>query len=351
MRSLCSLVLLLGACGDEPKTEVVVDAPDTFAMISAEPMSFDFGPVGVDTSSVFAPITVHNSGTRSSGTLNVQLVYTDANLFRIINNGCTGGIIAPQGTCILQLQFRPDTASGMKEAHLLIDATPGGELLVPLTGMGAPNTGPHFTTPSTQASFGDQANHTLSGTFVFQIRNPGNAPTGQVLLMVNGVNASAYSVETSCSAPLPPNGMCTVGVRFHPTMLGIQPVTIDLTANPGGSLELGVTGNAVDIAMAAMPTTNDFGPVSSGAVSTVMVKLTNSGTHASGIITTMISGPDANAFQIGTDGCTGINIGPGSSCFIDLTFAPGALGAKTAVFEANASNSKATVTLSGMSVP
>ncbi|MBA3460179.1 MAG: choice-of-anchor D domain-containing protein [Deltaproteobacteria bacterium] len=354
MRAVWSVMLCLAACGDSSNQDMKADAPMGEAVLSVSPMAYDFGSTGAGTSSPFAAFFVRNTGNRTSGQINTQIVFTHASLFRIINDGCDGGMLAPGGNCELQIQFRSEAPLGVKEAHLLVDTDPGGEALVPISGTSVPNTGPRLvTTGAPGADFGNVANNTVSPAFNFVITNPGTSATGHIDTKLTGVNATAYSVQTSCSIPLPSGNTCMVSVQFKPTMLGIQPASVEMSGTPGGMLVLPLTGNAISVALTSTATSKDFGLVEAATMSQPFsITVQNTGTQMSGPVSLTLTGTDTNEYEIGTNSCMFISLSPGSTCFVEVTFRPSGIarGRKVANLRINASNSIVNVALAGTAV-
>ena len=354
MRAVWSVMLCLAACGDSSNQDMTSDAQTGEAVLSVSPMTYDFGATGAGTSSPFAAFFVRNTGNRTSGQINTQIAFTHASLFRIINDGCDGGMLAPGGNCELQIQFRSEAPLGVKEAHLIVDTDPGGEALVPITGLSVPNTGPRLvTTGAPAADFGNLAINTVSPAFNFIITNPGTSATGHIDTKLTGVNATAYSVQTSCSVPLPSGNTCMVSVQFKPTMLGIQPASVEMTGMPGGMLTLPLTGNAISVALSATATSKDYGLVEAATMSPPFsVTVQNTGTQMSGPVSLTLTGMDTNEYEIGTNSCMFISLSPGSTCFVEVTFRPSGIarGLKVANLRINASNSIVNVALAGTAV-
>ena len=354
MRRLFALLTVLGlaACGDPPANAPLPDAPTGDAMLTAMPVMVDFGPVGAgDPTSPFVMVRIINVGYRSSGTLNTQLAFTDASQFLIVADGCRGGIVAPLGECTVQLQFRPELPRGAMTAHLVVDASPGGDLVVPLTGTGVVDVRPRLMESTSTALFGDQAIGSTSAAFPFTITNPGTTPTGAVSVQLGGADAAAFSVNTSCGQPLAAAGTCMVSVGFHPVLAAVYQATVSLAANPGTSIMLNVSGTGADIVLAGAPTTFDFGYLGVGFASppkTITIK--NTGTHASGAIDLQRAGANPNDYIVENDTCTGNSLGPGATCTVDARFAPQSSGAKPATLVASAHGATASVSLTGTTI-
>jgi len=82
--------------------------------------------------------------------------------------------------------------------------------------------------------------------------------------------------------------------------------------------------------------------------SVLTLNLSNKGLGQSGIVTVSVGGPDAAAFALGTDNCTGKRLLAGERCSFEITFQPMAAGTPAATVEASATpGGKTTTTLMG----
>jgi hypothetical protein len=83
--------------------------------------------------------------------------------------------------------------------------------------------------------------------------------------------------------------------------------------------------------LVAAPALDDFMAVDLGCTSAMHAfAITNTGSTASGALTTSLTGSDAGSFHIATDGCAGQDLAPGASCTVDVRFAPTFPGARAA---------------------
>lgn len=326
------------------------DAPAGEAVLVVNPQMIDFGDVGAGISTApFVTVTITNKGTLTSGLVSSQLTFTDAALFRIIGNGCPLVAIPPLGECAMQVQFRPDTPSGAKTARLLVGATPGGELIIPLTGNAVVDTSPKLVPNQGSANFGTRALGTTSPVFNITIRNTGDMPTGAVSVNLSAP-AGVFGVNTNCSSPLPPNGTCNLGVTYKPSTSGTEQGDLTLSANPGGSTTIHLTGTGANISVNATPTSRDFGMAIVGNQSNLQsITLVNTGS-ATIIPQTMITGANASSFMFAFDGCGGSAINAGTSCQMDLRMTPQSIGALTASVAIDANGSLASVALTGRGI-
>lgn len=326
------------------------DSPAGMAVVTAMPAMHDFGSVRAgDTTSPFQMITVINTGTLSTGAIDAQLSYTDAAQFRILGNGCKGGSVAPLGECTMQVQFRPETATGGKEAKLTIFATPGGEVVVPLAGTGVIDERPRLAVSSNTANFGLRAIATTSPRFSFTITNPGATATGPISAAIGGADPAAFGLTTSCSAGLAPAATCEVQMVFRPPSGGAFQAQVTMSATPGTTIMLDVSGTGIDTALSSAPSMFDFGTIGVGIPSPPHTfTITNIGTDATGNPSATLTGADAGDFAIGSGDCPNNPIVASGTCTVDVRFMPQSIGAKTATLVVTASGATASVPLIGL---
>ncbi len=115
------------------------DVTFTEPNISSTPTSHNFGNVTVGSDSSPQTFTITNTGGASLIFGTIGLTGADASEFDFQNDICSAQIIAPSGTCTIDVTFSP-TSSGAKSANLYIpsDDPDTPELNVPLSGKGKP---------------------------------------------------------------------------------------------------------------------------------------------------------------------------------------------------------------------
>jgi hypothetical protein len=106
--------------------------------VSLYATSLGFGPQRVDTTSAPKTVTLANLGNTPVRIESLTLGGTDAGDFAI-QSGSTcavGGTVAGEGTCTINLAFKP-SAAGARSATLAIsDSDPGSPQTVSLSGTG-----------------------------------------------------------------------------------------------------------------------------------------------------------------------------------------------------------------------
>jgi hypothetical protein len=183
----------------------------------------------------------------------------------------------------------------------------------------------------------------------FEITNAGDQPSGIPAGTVVGGDFDQFHVNgTNCTAVLQPNDRCTITVRFTPTSTGQKNSTLQVTASPGGTQTISLTGTGVTAgALMLMPTSATFDPLLPMATSppaTFTVK--NSGGSPTTTLTAMIAG--TMDFKLGNDGCSGNTLDAGAMCTVTVTFKPSGPGPESATLSVSASTGgTATASLNG----
>jgi hypothetical protein len=188
---------------------------------------------------------------------------------------------------------------------------------------------PRLTTDLSAFDFGLASTAGPGATRTFTVSNDGNMPTGVVATSLDGADGFHIDSDQCGGQTLAPGASCTVAVRFSPTTEGSPAASLQLTADPGGTVTIQLTGRAVapgDLTFS--PAAPMFNSVPQGESSAVVdVTLTNHGATTSGALDTRLDGTDAPAFSpLVTDGCKSMQLAPGASCVIQVRFNPSTSG-------------------------
>jgi len=172
---------------------------------------------------------------------------------------------------------------------------------------------------------------------------------GSNALNVSNVTASGdFSVQDGCTAPVAAaGGTCALQVTFTPTSTGTRTGSLTITDNSDGSPHtVQLTGVGGQASASLSPSSLSFSEAIN-TTATLPVMLTNSGTLALPISSVQTSGATFSE----TNNC-GTSVGAGSSCEIDVSFSPTALGNFTGTLTVTdgASASPQTVSLTGAGV-
>jgi uncharacterized repeat protein (TIGR01451 family) len=319
---------------------------------SVSPSSpFDFGNEPVGQTSTAQLFTVQNTG-------NADLHMSGASAsgdFAISSDTCTATAVAPGGTCTISVTFTP-TQTGSRAGTLTIsDDAADSPQLVSLTGTG---TQPALSLSTTSLAFGGQAVGTTSPAKSVTITNTGTADLHVGKVSTSGADAGDFSASPSGCGKVAPMGTCTISVTFTPSAPGGRSATLSIVSDaPTTPDSVSLSGTGLDSHLSLSPDPMNFGDVLLGQSKTMTLTFSNSGsdpTHLTGPPTS--GGPDPgdfalvfSAFTCQSDGTGNPVIPPGGSCSVNVTFTPGAAGARssTLTFPNDSSDGPQTVAIAG----
>ena len=321
------------------------------AALAISPSTKDFGSVGIGSTSAAQTFTITNVGGAATTVPAVTLTGTNPGEF-IQTNNCTA-VLAPAASCTVSVTFQP-TTSALDSATLSVAAATGGTVTASLFGQGQ-NPAQISVLPSSlsfTATVGD-----VSPVQTFLVRNDGSVTTGPISVAISsgGVGGSQFSQTSTCTT-LAAGATCTVSVMFAPTAAGNQTATATVSATPGGSATVALSGTARPrieiVSINNLPTTAfDFGTQFIGTTTNASIVLRN---NTSGTVTvtptTLFPSPAQYAVNLGACG----TITAGSSCTVTASFAPTSIGTKpgSASFAiGNGTANTATATFTGIGQP
>ncbi len=323
--------------------------------LSATPSPLAFGAQNNNTSNTLSITLTNTTSSSISGYITLgSLAVSGANAgdFTVNGSNC-GGSISNGTSCQVSVTFTP-SAVGARSATLAItNSATTTPLTVPLTGTGQV---PTQTATPTPLAFGAQ-NINSSSTLNVTLKNTTSASSGGYIaissILVGGVNASDFAVNSNCGTNLYNGNSCTINVTFTPGAVGARSGTLTITDSASGSpLAVSLTGTGQVPTQTASPTSLTFGTVTVSTPSSLTLTLTNT-TSASiagsiAISSILISGTNAGDFAVNSNNC-GTSLSNGASCGIYVSFTPGAVGARTAalVITDSAAGSPLSVPLSG----
>ncbi len=222
------------------------------------------------------------------------------------------------------------------------DATDGGSAL------------PHLVADKDKYDFGTQVTTGTSlGSTTITITNDGAQKSGALTVSVGDAVTFPASADMCSGMSLDPGASCTLTIKFQPAASGVKSSTLTVSATPGGTATVMLTGTAVDPgALSLMPDHATFDPIQQGQVGAETLFLVkNTGGAATTTLAATLTGTSAGEFKLSTDGCTGMTLAGGASCMVGVKFAPttaGSVGVEGAVVQVAATTGgTATANLSG----
>ncbi len=180
----------------------------------------------------------------------------------------------------------------------------------------------------------------VAGPVAIVVTNTGGVTTAAVAVEITGADASEFAVAPTSCAPLAPGEHCELQATFAPTSPGAKTASIAITAGPGASAMVSLTGVADSHGALTItpPGNTSFGNVAVGATSSPQVFTVANTCSAvtTGSLGVSLAGADPDQFIKTADTCTGTTLGPSATCSITLAFAPTSVGASAASIEVTA---------------
>jgi hypothetical protein len=310
--------------------------------ITLSATSLTFAAQQVGTQSAAQTITVTSSG-------NTPVVFGTPAItgdFQIVatTDTCAGQTIAVNATCSVQVVFAP-AATGARSGQLTLYADiTGGQATVALYGTG---TAPAsiVLNPLTLTFPSTLVNQTSAAQDITISNTGGNTATLQLPVLTGDASDFSLTANT-CGATLAPSTGCTLSVVFNPTTNGARSATLSIT-DSAGTQTATLTGTGQSPATDTLaPLALTFAQQQIGTTSAAQtVTLTNNGDVALTLITASISAGD---FAV-TNAC-GNSLAAHSTCAINVTFSPTAIGARMATLTVTDQFRSQSVALSGIGI-
>jgi len=302
--------------------------------MTLNPASLTFAAQQVGTASTSQAVSVTNSGTAA---LTITQIGASADFSETDNCIAVTGGIAPNAGCEVNIVFLP-SATGTRTGVLTIYGNvAGGQATVQLDGTGAAPASiilnpVSVTFPATNVG-------ATSAVQNITISNTGNSTaTLQAPVVAGDFILSA----NTCGAVLAPNTGCTVSIAFAPVATGTRTGSFSISDNVGiQTASLSGVGQA--------PATDLLAPLSltftaqqlNSASPAPSVTLTNSGD----VPLTLIAAQTSGDFTV-VNGC-GVSLPGHSSCSIQVSFVPTALGVRVGTLTVSDQLRTQTVSLNG----
>ncbi|MFN0121471.1 MAG: choice-of-anchor D domain-containing protein [Blastocatellia bacterium] len=299
-------------------------APVPAPRLAIDTSALTFGSVAVG-EAVTRQARVNNAG---NAPLTIRAAdITDSEAFRIADNGCGPGPLAPGRGCVITIEFRPREAGARTARLRLTGHDTGCPRFVALSGSGATQPRLSFSPPALR--FSGQVNSRRLSALSLTISNQG---TGPLTISDIGLREQVHFLlagQGCMGATLAPGQSCEVRVQFQPKTPGNLNDQLRITSNDAGSPHLiAVTGTA-SAPPTATPTPRlnvtpprlSFSVSQSGRVSQTRgtVTVSNTGGGALEQLQATLEGADAAWFSA-SSGCANARLGPGQSCAIDVQF-------------------------------
>jgi HYDIN/CFA65/VesB family protein len=282
--------------------------------VSLSTNSLNFGNQTVKTSSAAQAVTVTNTGTATLNFSTVSVAGVERLDFAPLSNKC-GKTLGAGKDCNIWATFTPQAVGARSATIQMVDNAPGSPQVVTLSGTG---TAPVATWSVPNLSFGSETVGVPSSAQAVTLTNTGNGT-----LTINSIAAVGDYAETNnCSAPLAPNGSCSVNVTFMPTATWARMGTIVVTSNaiapPLFLSGMGFSGGSVGVSSPTLTFASQVVGSSSGPQA---VTLTNTGSAPATIESITVSG---DYTQTNTCGAA-----LSANCAVNVTFTPSWSGTRS----------------------
>jgi hypothetical protein len=294
--------------------------------LTIAPLSQDFGSSVVGTVAGMQMLKVTNTGGSASGMLTTSVGGGAAADFVPSGDACMGKTLAAKASCTMTVTFTP-SAQGARAATLTVSGTPGGSAVATLTGTGLSDAA--ITIAPAMQDFGSLVTGQASAALPFVVTNGGGVTTGTITTSLAGANDFQVVTDGCKMMTLPPNGSCTITVRFTAGAVGNnKTATLTATAAPGGSTTAMLSGTSLAPSMLTIaPNNKDYTTIDVGMSANQTFTVTNMGGSATGAL--MVTPPGGD-FQVSGDTCSGKMLAANGTCTIGVSFVPSAFGSKNA---------------------
>jgi hypothetical protein len=301
------------------------------------PSALNFGDVETGSTSSALQVTLENSGSTAIPIMSVNV----SGPFALANNGC-GSSLAANSDCALALTFAPTQGGAATGTLTLVES--GGTETVQLSGIGL--SPPSDSLSPSALTFSGTATGATSPAQTVTLTNSGGVALTSISVSAKG----PFQVTSNCGTQLAGGSSCALSVTFVPTGAGAQTGTLSVSdllktqtvsLSGTGWLPPAIGVNPGSLSFPSQQVGMPGAPLTLTASNTGGAPMSNVGFQ--------ITGPSAGSFSIGTSTC-GAVLASGSSCTVQVIFAPAATGANSATLTVSSATlgvKAANVALSG----
>jgi hypothetical protein len=191
---------------------------------------------------------VFNAGQSPGRITRVSLLGNDGNFFAVLNDGCRGAEIVPNGSCRILVSFSARTF-GQRAAALRIEHdAPGPPLQVGLQGSvdQPPAQPPHLRIEPPQLQIGASFLRTAPAAARAAVINDGGSETIVRAIQPQGPAAAEFRVLTdACTGSrLPPGGSCGISIGFNPGGRGTRTAVLSVAYDGGSPASAALVGSS-----------------------------------------------------------------------------------------------------------
>ena len=326
-----------GSVGAGTPSNNATNATTTEA-VSPNSSSLNFGNVAVGSSANQSLVLTNTS----SAAVTISQLTISNGTFSLLNVTLPMSVGVGQSVTAT-LQFTPKT-TGLAAGNLSVVNSASNSVTISLAGTG---TQAQVSLIPSTVSFGAVAVGTANSQTI-TVLNQGTAP---LTLTQDGVSGAGFSISgLTVPISVTAGGSTTFNAVFAPSSTGNTSGSITLTSNaPGSPLSIPLSGTGISTALdlTASPASLSFGNVALTNTSSQNVTLTNVGNSNITISQVAVSGPGYSDSGVAPN----TTLMPGQSATLTVSLTPTSAGAAagSVAVTSNASNSPATITLTGES--
>jgi Abnormal spindle-like microcephaly-assoc'd, ASPM-SPD-2-Hydin len=326
------------------QTPLLTATTGSQAAITLSATSLTFAAQQVATQSVAQTITVNSTGSAPVifGSLGLTGDFTET-------DNCAGHTLAIGSSCSVQIVFAP-TAIGARSGQLtLYGDVANGQAIVSLNGTGTAAAA-IVLTPLTLSFPATIVNQTAASQSI-TVSNTGGTSATLSAPVLSGAGDFAVFANT-CGATLAADTGCTLSITFTPTASGARSATLSVTDNAGTSSAATQIASLSGVGEA--PATDTLSPLALSfaqqpigtSSASQSVTLTNSG----GVPLTLIAASTSPGDFSVVNAC-GNSLAAHATCAFNISFAPTAIGSRTATLTITDQFHYQIVALSGTGIP
>jgi len=312
-----------------------VPVPSPVPAVSVVPSNLIFAQQNTGTTSASQNVVLTNFGTAP---LDITNILPTGDFTRSDNCGTS----LPGGAnCTIAVSYAPQATGPEVGAVTISDNAFTGTQTIALSGTG---TAPVAGLSPGSLTFQSQLTGTTSGGEMVFLSNTG---TGPLTFSGSGIATSGdFGQTNNCGTALAAATSCAIAVTFTPTVIGARTGILSVTSNGAPqAVSLNGTGASAAPTVTASPESLVFSTQLVKTKSPVQtVKLTNSGTMAVSVISTVLGGDFAKT------GTCPRSLSAGKGCTLSLTFTPTAAGPRTGALTFKLPSGNVTVLLTGTGV-
>lgn len=312
-------------------------------LLHISPLFIDFGSVRTNQPATPQYVVARNAGPVH---LDFEGITAPAAPFKVTPN-CVGGL-APNDTCLLQMDFMPTSTGDFSETVDIL--TTGGSATISLIGHGrTENFGTGQRVTPRVIDFGPVPMGSTTAVQKVIIYNQNESD--HLVDWDLGVLEAPFAMTTNCQDDIDPGTSCEINYTFAPVEAGEVVVTHAVTNNLG-TVEIELQGTGLTPELWVDKLALDFGPVQPGQTSPAqVVTVTNNGPTS----VQNIFGGAPHPPGFGASTTCGDILGPDESCQFTYTFQPTQHGRYEAVSQfstdPNNENSYTVALYGGVAVP